>query len=526
MTQPTKALCPILLEDYRKLTVDRRGESNFFTGPMIQECMLKVTALEVQQAWWLADDFEVRPYYAGHVLGAAMFYVRVGAQSVVYTGDYNMTPDRHLGAAWIDKCRPDLLITESTYATTVRESKRGRERDFLAKVHQAVAQGGKVLIPVFALGRVQELCILIESYWERMGLGVPVYFSAGMAETATTYYKQYLAWTNESIRKISEAGWNPFDFKYIRPFEKHLADIPGPMVLFSTPGMLHSGTSLEVFKKWCGDPRNMVIIPGYCVAGTVGAKVLAGAKSIQFDPRTSLPVNLQVRNLSFSAHADAKGILQLIKNCEPRAVMLVHGEAGKMAQLRELIKRQFKVPCYMPANGEMITIATKPLVPIQVDNRVIMERLQEIARFAQSISADPDLSHDEKRAKLLLIAKERSGPIKTHAVLRWSQEEREAGDPARIIPRHQAEDLNSMIDEISIDFPAPVSFNLIWRALKDHMDTLCIPIVRAEPGKLVIRDDLTVYQQSETSVVILRPCSMVILGNTVFKIITNLRIDS
>ena len=56
------------------------------------------------------------------------------SQSIVYTGDYNMTPDRHLGAAWIDKCRPDLLITESTYATTIRDSKRCRERDFLKKV--------------------------------------------------------------------------------------------------------------------------------------------------------------------------------------------------------------------------------------------------------------------------------------------------------------------------------------------------------------------------------------------------------
>jgi integrator complex subunit 11 len=63
-----------------------------------------------------------------------MFHIRVGNQSLVYTGDYNMTPDRHLGAAWIDKCRPDLLITESTYATTIRDSKRCRERDFLKKV--------------------------------------------------------------------------------------------------------------------------------------------------------------------------------------------------------------------------------------------------------------------------------------------------------------------------------------------------------------------------------------------------------
>lgn len=147
MTHPTKAICPILLEDMRKVAVERKGESNFFTTQMIKDCMKKVTAVTLHQSVQVDSDMEIKAYYAGHVLGAAMFWVRVGNQSVVYTGDYNMTPDRHLGAAWIDKCKPDLLITESTYATTIRDSKRCRETDFLTKVHECVARGGKVLIP-------------------------------------------------------------------------------------------------------------------------------------------------------------------------------------------------------------------------------------------------------------------------------------------------------------------------------------------------------------------------------------------
>ena len=79
-----------------------------------------MVAVNLHQVVQVDADLEIKAYYAGHVLGAAMFQVKVGEQSIVYTGDYNMTPDRHLGAAWIDKCRPDLLITESTYATTVR----------------------------------------------------------------------------------------------------------------------------------------------------------------------------------------------------------------------------------------------------------------------------------------------------------------------------------------------------------------------------------------------------------------------
>jgi hypothetical protein len=162
---PTKAICPILLEDYRKITVERKGETNFFTSQMIKDCMKKgilslslplpillfiffssslsralhsalrlystlnthqglhththarwvgdvvqraVVGLNVHQTVQVDEELEIRAYYAGHVLGAAMFYVRVGDQSVVYTGDYNMTPDRHLGAAWIEKLRPDV----------------------------------------------------------------------------------------------------------------------------------------------------------------------------------------------------------------------------------------------------------------------------------------------------------------------------------------------------------------------------------------------------------------------------------
>lgn len=265
MTHPTKALAPILLEDYRKITVERRGEANFFTREMLKSCMERVTPLLLDETFLLSGlkngrRLEVTPQYAGHVLGAAMFHVRVVesihdfrlsknypdvtenishlssigdgltsskvdvastsnlaehdnngfddisdtrlGESVLYTGDYNMTADRHLGPARAKfLSRPDVLITESTYATTLRDSKRRREAEFLRNVQECVLNGGKVLIPVFALGRVQELCVLLESFWEQMGLSsIPVYFSAGMAECANAYYKVYVDWTNERLK--------------------------------------------------------------------------------------------------------------------------------------------------------------------------------------------------------------------------------------------------------------------------------------------------------------------------------------
>ncbi|XP_067227041.1 integrator complex subunit 11 [Chanodichthys erythropterus] len=374
MTHPTKAICPILLEDFRKITVDKKGETNFFTSQMIKDCMKKVVPLNLHQTVQVDEELEIKAYYAGHVLGAAMFQIKVGLESVVYTGDYNMTPDRHLGAAWIDKCRPDILISESTYATTIRDSKRCRERDFLKKVHETVERGGKVLIPVFALGRAQELCILLETFWERMNLKAPIYFSTGLTEKANHYYKLFITWTNQKIRKTFVQR-NMFEFKHIKAFDRTYADNPGPMVVFATPGMLHAGQSLQIFKKWAGNEKNMVIMPGYCVQGTVGHKILNGQKKLEIEGRATLDVKLQVEYMSFSAHADAKGIMQLIRMAEPRNMLLVHGEAKKMEFLKDKIEQEFSISCYMPANGETTTIVTNPSVPVDISLNLLKREM-------------------------------------------------------------------------------------------------------------------------------------------------------
>lgn len=369
MSHPTRAICPLLLEDYRKITIERKGASDFFTTEDIKNCMRKVTCIQLHQTVKVDDELEITAYYAGHVLGAVMFHIRVGTESIVYTGDYNMTADRHLGPAWIDNVKPTVLITETTYATTVRDSKRARERDFLKKVHQCVERGGKVLIPVFALGRAQELCILIENYWDRMGIKVPIYFSAGMTQKANHYYRLYTNWTSTTLKKPTTR--NMFDFRHITAFEMAYADQEGPMVLFASPGMLHAGTSLNVFKKWAPNPQNMVILPGYCVPGTVGARVLAGDREIEVDGGQKIPVKLKVQYLSFSAHADARGIQTLIRQCQPENVVLVHGEADGMKKLGPQIEQVFGISCFDPPNGGTVCIQSGGDAEVEVSERIV-----------------------------------------------------------------------------------------------------------------------------------------------------------
>lgn len=129
------------------------------------------------------------------------------------------------------------------------------------------------------------------------------------------------------------------------------------MIVFASPGMLHAGYSLHLFKKWAPDERNMVglvwahcfiavtpvclqiIIPGYCVANTVGSKLLLGQRRFVFDGK-EIEAKMQVHYMSFSAHADAKGITNLIRQCQPRNVVLVHGEDLVMDFLRGRVQEE------------------------------------------------------------------------------------------------------------------------------------------------------------------------------------------
>lgn len=414
MTHPTKAITPILLNDLRKIqsrqsfnnsnvnqpiddvnkiqgqqnTINQQP-SNINTQPLndkhknesqkykqliseedVENCMNKAVCLNFNETFYHAPDFQITAYPAGHVLGACMFHIKAGNESLIYTGDYNTTPDKHLGSAWIHCLRPDLLITESTYGNLIRDCRKTKERDFLNTVYETVKNGGKVLIPIFALGRAQEMCLLIDSFWERMGLKVPVYLSTGMAEKANTIYKLFISYTNETIKeKILER--NLFDYKHIRPYANKLDK--GACVIFASPGMLHVGTSLNIFLKICEDERNMVVIPGYCVKNTIGHKILNGEKQIQYRGRL-YDVRCAIKNLAFSAHADVKGILEIVKQCQPRNVMLVHGDKGRMKVLKETVEKFCEVTTFMPENGVYLNLPKSGEVEMGID-REVLERV-------------------------------------------------------------------------------------------------------------------------------------------------------
>lgn len=393
MTYPTKAVLPILLEDCQKILSMKNRGTDIYSLEDIKKCMDKIIPVNMNETIEISKDFIITPYYAGHVIGAAMFYVRVGNRSVVYTGDYSTTADQHLGAAWIDTLRPDLMITESTYGSVTRNCRKMKEREFLQSIHRCIERNGKVLIPIFALGRAQEICLIVESYWERMGLGTPVYFAGGLTEKANEIYKRFINYTNESVRtKILEK--NAFEFKHIKSYYKG-CEMEGPCVIFSSPGMLHSGNSLRIFKNLCSDPKNLVILPGYCVRGTLGDKILNGSRKERIENEEK-EINLEVKNIAFSAHADTMGIMKIIDQCKPKSLMLVHGERERMRILEKKIKKSYNIPVYAPPNGVILNISSNDPIEIYFDRHILRRHIDPIIS-EQRINMIVDLEKKESK---------------------------------------------------------------------------------------------------------------------------------
>lgn len=379
MTEPTRDLAELMLSDFISTSASRRQHCPF-TKADARKCISRVHIMHLGQTTTIQGKHSqilVTPYYSGHVLGAVMLHLAVGKASVLYSGDYSTRSDRHLLAAHVPfGIEPDLFITEATYCSTVRQTGRRFQEDNLMKaVTEAISDGGKVLVPISAFGRVHAICALFASHPDADLLkNVPMYVVGGLASKAKAAYERHQDWTARSAsssrtKADGSAPCNVFNQRIatnedsyisrLRTFNRKehwgLLEAPGSMVLFATPGNMSTGLSLDVFKQWGSDPKNAVVVPGFCFANTFASKLISG-RSGETQGQAS-PVNCRLVNMAFGSHADGRGIMRTCFKVKPRAVILVHGDRDKVLDFREQLGDALGVPCYAPKNGEHLTIS-------------------------------------------------------------------------------------------------------------------------------------------------------------------------
>lgn len=362
MTHATKAVYKLLVTDYVK--VSKVAEDDMlYTEKDIEKSIDQIEVIDFHQIQEV-NGIKFWCYIAGHVLGAAMFMVDIAGVNILYTGDYSREEDRHLKAAEMPPFSPEICIIESTYGVQQHQPREARERLFTDVISQTVLQGGRVLIPAFALGRAQELLLILDDYWEahRELQSVPIYYASPLANRCMTVYQTYINSMNDRIKRQYERS-NPFEFKHIR-FLASVKDFEdsGPSVVMASPGGLQSGLSRQLFDNWCQDKKNACVIPGYVVEGTLAKTILNEPSTVTLMSGLVVPLRIRVHYISFSAHADYIQTNGFLKELEPANIILVHGEANEMGRLRRKLATDFadqNRPIFMPKNCQTVDLFFK-----------------------------------------------------------------------------------------------------------------------------------------------------------------------
>lgn len=358
MTYPTKAIYKLLLTDYVKVS-KVSVEDMLYNEQDINRSMDKIEVIDFHQTVEV-NGIRFWCYTAGHVLGAAMFMVDIAGVRVLYTGDYSREEDRHLRAAETPQFSPDICIIESTYGVQLHQPRNVREKRFTDVIHSTISEGGRVLIPVFALGRAQELLLILDEYWSNHPElhNIPIYYASPLAKRCLTVYETYIHSMNDRIRTQYAAKSNPFIFKHISPIKsiENFKDV-GPSVVMASPGGLQSGFSRQLFDMWCSDRKNACVIPGYMVEGSLAKTIINEPKEVTLMNGLSAPLKMQVHYISFSAHADSAQTSAFLEELLPQNIILVHGEANEMGRLKQKLISQFtdrNIKIFNPKNCQSV----------------------------------------------------------------------------------------------------------------------------------------------------------------------------
>ncbi|KAJ6263519.1 hypothetical protein Dda_2083 [Drechslerella dactyloides] len=399
MTHPTKAIYKWLMSDsVRVSNTTSEQTTQLFSETDHLASFSQISAIDYHQTLHHAS-IAITPYPAGHVLGAAMFLIEIAGLKILFTGDYSREEDRHLVSATLPKhVKPDILITESTYGTASHMPRPEKEARFISLVTSILDRGGRVLMPVFALGRAQELLLILEEYWElhEKYQQYPIYYASSLARRCMTVYQTYIGAMNDNIRSlfrskmaaIGEAagkngqalgGTSPFDMKWVRSLKSlDRFDDVGGCVMLAAPGMMQNGVSRELLERWCPDPKNGVVLTGYSVEGTLAKSILNEPLEIQAfkkentsrrsgreeAARVMIPRRCSIDELSFAAHVDYGQNSSFIEEVGAKVIILVHGETNAMGRLKSALlskyhDRKDKPRIYNPKNCEELHIPFK-----------------------------------------------------------------------------------------------------------------------------------------------------------------------
>ncbi|MBD3256589.1 MAG: beta-CASP ribonuclease aCPSF1 [Candidatus Lokiarchaeota archaeon] len=370
-TLPTRNLSTMLQLDYVQIC-EKEGIAGPYSRRDVKTTVLHTIPLSWGKVTDIAPDVKLTLHNSGHILGSSMIHLHFGKGgfNAVYTGDFKYQRTRLLEKANVKFPRVETLILESTYGGPQDRipSRHESEKQFKQIINSTVKKGGKILIPVLAVGRAQEIIIILEEFISK-GLieKVPVFLD-GLISEATAIHTANPDYLSSDLReKILHQGKNPFlsDFFTAVTSHEERLDIQkgGPCVIMATSGMLIGGPSVQYLRALANDKTSSLIFVSYQVSGTLGNRIQRGFREFQYidsKGRTQLVrMNLNVFTLEgFSGHSSRSQISQFLRRIQPRPRMVItnHGEESKCVSLSTMIHKKLRKSTKSPRNGETIAL--------------------------------------------------------------------------------------------------------------------------------------------------------------------------
>ncbi|PSQ45134.1 beta-CASP ribonuclease aCPSF1 [Halobacteriales archaeon SW_7_68_16] len=368
-TEPTRDLMGLLTLDYLDVA-GKEGRTPPYDSAQVREAIKHSVTVEYGDVTDIAPDVKLTLHNAGHILGSAVahFHVGDGLYNVCFSGDIHYEDTRLFNGAHNDFPRVETLVLESTYGgrNDYQTDQEDSERNLRGVIEDTHEKGGTVLIPAFAVGRSQELMLVLE---EGMREGtipeMPVHLD-GMIWEATAIHTTYPEYLRDDLRqRILHEDENPFlaeQFNHVDGGEDERQEIAdsGPSVVLSTSGMITGGPIMSWLRHLGGDPDSTLTFVGYQAQGTLGSRIQSGRSEIPLDDSelgrsNTLTLEMAVETVDgFSGHADRQGLENFVRTMSPRPekVLCVHGDESSVQDLSSALYHEYNMRTFAPRNLE------------------------------------------------------------------------------------------------------------------------------------------------------------------------------
>lgn len=342
MTSPTKDLVEILQRDALKLMnqAEREYEIPLYSAKQVDGMLDRIVQIRHGQRFPL-NEITVTFLSAGHILGASMIHLDTPGGTVLFTGDYSMAGQATVPNLKHPRLHVDCLVTEATYGARLHSDRKLAEKRMVGQISDVLASGGKILIPAFAIGRAQEVIVILKHAMRRKQMPtVPVYVD-GMIRSVCDCYRNHESYVSNQLMRSIMKDPHPFYTDVIQPVVKP-ADRPrilagGPCVIISSSGMLQGGPSAMYAVGLAGNELNAILITGYQdeeapgrmlqnLAASPDRHIIMGGRDIE--------VACKCETYSLSAHVDRLQISGFVESLRPRSVILVHGDMESRETLK------------------------------------------------------------------------------------------------------------------------------------------------------------------------------------------------